>query len=788
MSKIKFKSIKNKMLFVSLFISSFVAIALIIMAYFFTSNSLTYVLDKQYEKNIKNYAYMIDTWLTEKTNEVSIYSRMDVFKKQNWNDASQFLKKELKSEKSVYEDFFISDINGKCKSIVSTDHDYKFSHYIIDITNRDYFTKAIKGQNVISNPLISKFDGEKLIVIASPIKDLKGDIVGVLGAAISLKSLSNIMDILNTNAETSNSVLVNGEGLVLTHFEDSAMMESNIRKESKYISKSFASAAEIILSGESGHVSNSNYKNLYYYSKIPCTNNWRIITEVSKNIVFNPVMKVTKELIVVGFGGILAAIIMSVLLADSISKPIIKLKEVFNIASLGDMSIRANINSDDEIGEAAKDFNKMMDKIGKMTYYDHLTCLPNKRFFNEILVSISNNNKATVVLIGIDELKPINDIYGYNSGDELLKQITNELKYIVNNKYTVSRVGEDEFAIILDDVEHKSEVVKFVKNILESLNKLWIIDRKKLYIKTSIGICMDTYKSSGAYDLMKNASIAMHYVKEKGGGTYEFYKEVMNENLSDRMITENSILSGIENNEFYLEFQPIMNIEKQKIIGVEALVRWQSSHKGLIKPDDFIHLAEKNGTIIQLGEWILKSACEQNMKWINCGCTPIIISVNISIVQLRQFGFMESVKRILKETGMDPKYLELEITESVLVCNENIEITLKKFKEMGISIALDDFGTGYSSLSYLNKFNFNTLKIDKSFVSSLGDNMNNKALISSILDIGHNLNMNVTAEGVETEEQLNFLKLKSCDKIQGYLFSPPTNARDIQNMLIGNKN
>ncbi|WDV45563.1 EAL domain-containing protein [Clostridiaceae bacterium M8S5] len=784
MKKVKLTSIKYKMIFVSLFIGSFVAIALMVMTYFKSSDKLTRLSIEHYEKNVNDYSFIIGTWFAEKINEVSMYSRVHAVKNKDYKQATIYLKKELSNYNCTYKNFFISDVNGKCRSFISANHKYDSVKGIQDISNKDYFIRAVNGEVVITSSLVSKIDGKKQIVIASPIKD-NDRIVGVLCGVISLRNLEKILEYLNTNADLTKIMIIDQDGLILIHSNSIDNMKYNIFEQSKDVSKELEEASHEIISGKSGYINVKDNKELYYYSLIPSTD-YKILFQASKDLIYKPAINMTNELVIIGLIGIIVTVLMSKFISNSISNPMIQLNNVIYKASLGDMSVRAEINTNDEIGQAAKGFNNMMDKIGEMTYYDHLTALPNKRFFNEALSNIYYNsseaNNAAVLLVGIDKLKSYYDTYGITFGDELLKQIAHQLKETANSKYMMARVSEEEFAVLLKNVINEDQIIKFAKNILGVLNKVWISDNKKLYINSNIGI---SYKCSDK--LLEYARIAMHFSRENGSCGYEFYKEKMNSILSDRVNTENSILSGIENGEFYLEFQPIIDVENHQMMGVEALTRWKSSHKGLIKPDEFIPLAEKNGTIIQLGEWILRNACIQNMKWAKKLNEPIMISVNISIIQLRQLDFINRVKNILRETGMDPKYLELEITESILVCNDDyIAKALLALRELGISVALDDFGTGYSSLSYLNKFNFNTLKIDKSFISNLSDNTNNKALITSILDIAHNLNINVTAEGVETEEQLNFLKLKNCDKIQGYYFSPPTHADDIYQLIIHN--
>jgi diguanylate cyclase (GGDEF)-like protein len=394
-----------------------------------------------------------------------------------------------------------------------------------------------------------------------------------------------------------------------------------------------------------------------------------------------------------------------------------------------------------------------------------------------------NKESIAVIFLDLDRFKIINDTLNHENGDFLLKKVAERLRKADDKRVTdflVYRLGGDEFTFILSSVT-KEETTIFVKRILNIFKKSFTLKDHELFVTSSLGISM--YPTDGDHPdaLIKNADIAMYSSKDSGRNSYSFFTQEMNDNYQKKMVLEKALRKALHSNELKLVYQPKMNIETNRIIGMEALVRWESSELGMISPAEFIPLAEETGIILPLGEWVLKSACLQNKAWQDMGYTPIPVSVNISLRQFYDGDFVESVMKILKETKLDARYLDLEITESISMANINSVIsTLNELRAMGITISIDDFGTGYSSLSYLKKFPINNLKIDRSFVRDITSNSENRSIVKTIISMANNLNLDVIAEGVETEEELKFLKSNGCMVVQGYLFSPPISAEEFE--------
>ncbi len=444
-------------------------------------------------------------------------------------------------------------------------------------------------------------------------------------------------------------------------------------------------------------------------------------------------------------------------------------------------------------------------KIFKLSHYDELTGLPNRTFFNEYVNNILEQAKRhgkyfSILTVDLDNFKRINDTYGLSTGDELLKLVagrllksirqgdcvTRELRiqHITQEPVSLARSDGDTFYLVLTEIQKLENVA----SVSERLQKLFLepfnIGGDNLYMSASIGISVYPNDGENAETLIKNANSALHFAKENGKNCYCYYTKNLQERASERLSLENHLHTAVEENHFNLYYQPKIHILKKEIVGFEALLRWDDPKLGQVPPMKFIPIAEDNGLIIPISEWILTEVCSQALSWQTAQVENFHIAVNISAHHFKSGSLIESVKRALAETNLNPTYLQLEVTEGTLM--EDVASStsiLNKLKRMGVSIALDDFGTGYSSLNYLKRFPIDVLKIDKSFISELEEDPNNKAIIGAIIDLAENLQLNVIAEGVETQQQLSFLLSHHCYEIQGYYFSKPLCAKDIEKFI-----
>ncbi len=428
-------------------------------------------------------------------------------------------------------------------------------------------------------------------------------------------------------------------------------------------------------------------------------------------------------------------------------------------------------------------------EMSHLAQHDILTNLPNRMLLKDrlgqaIVAAQRNGSRVAVLFLDLDGFKPINDSLGHGIGDKLLRSVAKRLLACVRTSDTVSRQGGDEFVILLSEIADAGDAGVKAEKILKAMVAPHHIDQNSLCITASIGV--STYPEDGldAEVLVKNADMAMYQAKEQGRNNFQFFEKGMNVLAVERHSIEASLRRALERNEFSLHYQPKVNLKTMEITGVEALIRWYHPERGLIGPPQFISIAEDTGLILPIGRWVLRESCRQVRAWQDAGLRLIGLSINISSVEFRSEGFLESVRTTLEETGLDPRLLELELTESVLM--QHIEFTapmLLKLKALGVRLAVDDFGTGYSSLSYLRQFPVDTLKVDQSFVHEISADTDDATIISAVINMGRILKHRVIAEGVETAPQFAFLRARGCEEGQGYYFGRPVSALQFAKLL-----
>lgn len=427
--------------------------------------------------------------------------------------------------------------------------------------------------------------------------------------------------------------------------------------------------------------------------------------------------------------------------------------------------------------------------INHMAFYDVLTDLPNRMLFSDrlgrSLYNARNNRELVAVLfLDLDRFKNVNDSLGHALGDELLRSVAEKLKSCLRECDTIARIGGDEFTIMLPMLKTIEEAEKISERLLGIMEAPFYCKGFQFNVTTSIGISIYPYDGDNVESLLKNADVALYRAKEKGRNNFQLYNDSMNASSVKISALKNNLRKALDRNEFTLHYQPQFNIETKEISGVEVLLRWNHPELGTVYPEDFIFLAEETGLIIQIDEWVLRNACKQSKAWQDMGYSPLKLAVNISSYQFQQHQLINLVEDVLKETGLEPALLELELTESMVMHNTQYALTiLNNLKEMGIFIALDDFGTGYSSLEYLKHFPIDTLKIDRSFIHNVATDTSNGIITSAIIQLAHSMKRDVVAEGVETPEEYEFLKKHGCNKIQGNLVGSPVSAEKFEALL-----
>jgi diguanylate cyclase (GGDEF)-like protein len=424
------------------------------------------------------------------------------------------------------------------------------------------------------------------------------------------------------------------------------------------------------------------------------------------------------------------------------------------------------------------------ERIHYLAHHDTLTALPNRfsletRLEQACLEARRRNGKLAVLFIDLDRFKVINDTLGHQIGDRLLIEVAKRLTTAVRESDTVARLGGDEFVIVLPDVNTPNDAAGVAAKIIEALAKPVIVGEQQLHTSPSIGISIYPIDGADADTIMRNADTAMYHAKALGRNNFQFYSAEMNRAASERLDIESRLRHALSRKEFELHYQPQLSADGTKVVGVEALLRWNPADGRGVPPTRFIPIAEETGMILEIGEWVLRTACQQLKTWLDAGVPPLRLAVNVSARQLRKQNFPDIVASALSESGLPAHLLELEITESAVMEEpEEARLILERLKKMGATLAIDDFGTGYSSLAYLKLFPIDSLKIDRSFVTDIGRHADDAAIAISTIALAHSLGINVIAEGVETDVQFDLLRANACNEFQGYLFSHPLAADD----------
>lgn len=437
-----------------------------------------------------------------------------------------------------------------------------------------------------------------------------------------------------------------------------------------------------------------------------------------------------------------------------------------------------------ELGEALlrTDLEAVQENLHRVTHFDGLTGLPNREHLFRHIGSMMSARDCpfAVFMIDLNRFRKITRSLGIQVGNKVLVELAERLRAVFCEDDFVARYGADRFVAVSLKIDQEAQAEAIAAVIHECLDRVFLTDSHELYVAASVGVSFYPRDGGGTEDLLENAESALYAAKAAGGRSFQTYKVAMDAPGKGRLAMESALYRALEKKEFLLHYQPQFDLYGTRMTGVEALVRWSPPESGMISPGAFIPILEETRLIVPVGEWILRTACAQNRQWQDAGLPPVRVAVNLSAIQFRQADLVQTVIKVLQETGLSPEYLELEITENIAVHNEEAVIAiLEELRAIGIQIAIDDFGTGYSSLSYLKRFPIDKLKIDQSFVRDYKEGTHDDGIVRAIIGMGHNLNLKVIAEGVETQQQADFLQRNGCDEVQGYFYGRPMAADDL---------
>lgn len=692
--------------------------------------------------------------------------------------------------------FYLYDVNGYFVSSSESDNNYgDWSEYMSTSVTDITATTIMKSSNI--NKDANSID------VVTPVY-VKGKIVGLVRANI---------------ASTYFGAFIpdDGQAFIMTSSGDYLFSSTGLSND-----KSLEEAAYNLFSSENAttkgylYTDSSTIKSIYGYYIIDDLNWIYLINQNGRR--FQEILTTLPIVLIITLAIItFIAIWISQILAHKYTDPIISLRNNMAEAAAGNLDLTSDIKSNDEFGDLSDKFNTMMSIISnnykeleqskkaleaselelkknyahieQLAYHDGLTGLYNRVAFMKYAHEVFHNdgstlNRHAIFFIDLDNFKNVNDTLGHDYGDLLLKQVSKELESYISDDDILARTGGDEFLILKTKFATNQELEQYAKHLVSIVNNPFNLDGEIAHISMSLGIAIFPSNGLTISELIKNADIAMYSAKSAGKNNYRFFSSYMEDDFNRRNDLADILAHVIERNEVYLQYQPQANVSDGKITGFEALMRIESDLVGFISPSEFIPIAEENGLINQLGEWALYEACNFNQALIRSGFGPLKVSVNVSTMQLKDDHLISIIKSIPEKTGMSLEYLEIEITESVLMNSlEHNLMLINQFKDLGISIALDDFGTGYSSFNYLTQIPIDTLKIDKSFIDGICSNEKDKCIADSIISLAHKMNISVVAEGVEDLDQLQILKDQFCDTLQGYLFSKPLKSNDFIDLL-----
>jgi diguanylate cyclase (GGDEF)-like protein len=661
-------------------------------------------------------------------------------------------------------------------------------------------------------PVIDYAEEEKIvkhptITMSVPIVN-DGEFIGCVTGAIDTNSLPGILS-LSSFGEGQYITIIDRDNNVIATTNPQISPIQKFMFSSNVVKNSLDRKTNLVVPKDNHFTASERWRNTYYMREVGLgyDKSWRLIIQVP----FKPYQEIMEEfyirIFIIMIIFILAALTAANLLTRGLTGPIRNLSQVttrltaklllgeeINWPSSGIFEVSSLINNFKQTANILTnkfiEVKKTKEQLESIVYHDSMTGLPNRiMFYNRLEEEIKKAREAgmkfAVMFLDLDRFKVVNDTLGHSWGDELLRLISERIFHCIHEDYLLARIGGDEFTLLMPNIGDDNEISEMAERIIGCLDKQLLLNNQEFHITVSIGIAVYPGHGDSVMALIKNADLAMYRAKENGKNNYKFFDSSMHDTLEDKLILENNLRRALEREEYILYYQPQLDLKTGKIIGMEALIRWNSLTLGMVSPAKFIPLLEETGLIIQVGEWVLRTACLQNKAWQDEGLIPVKVSVNLSAKQFQQRDLVERVETILKETGLEARWLELEITESITI--ENVDFTVKmlqSLKEMGVSVSLDDFGTGFSSLSYLKNFKIDTLKIDSSFVKDIQNGENDASIVSTIISLAKNMKLKVIAEGVETEKQMSFLKENGCDEIQGYIYSKPLPGNEIRGFLI----
>lgn len=682
-----------------------------------------------------------------------------------------------------------SQINPTYVNIAVVDTN-KLAYYtdgtIIDLHDRKYITETLKGNVTFSDVIVSRATQTSVIMVGVPIKD-NGYIKGALIAQLDADFLSDFADTRGYGID-GRAYIISSNGCLLSRPElekiDGIYYLSDLTEnDSRYIHLAEFVNENLINEDGCGKYKFENKTMLMGYASIKGTD-WKVYIGTNEEDALASLMGLRRILLHIVLITLAICIFLAWLFINHFSKSINELDELFAEGAKGNLAIRYTPRSNDELSRLGISFNRMIDKIKTLTQYDPLTSLKNQYVFEkdiEVLTQGEDSRFFSLIMISIDKFSLFNDTYGYEAGDYILKEVAKRIEQCLVSGSQLYRYKGDKFVILYTGSQDEAATAGLAKKVLNSLREKIRVNNKDIELNINIGtFCRN--ENNSKEDPIKAVTSAKNYAKFMGSNQVQEFDPIIYKKLYVMNELPADIVNSLNDNQFFLVYQPLYYLKDCKIAQVEALIRWKHPERGLLYPDQFIELAEQTGAIVNIDQWVIEAACKQLKTWKDNNRKPIVISVNISAKTFETEQFIPNLKMLLQKYELDPALLQFEITERVFIRNIEDSIDkLNELKRMGIHVALDDFGSGYSSLSYIVRLPIESIKIDKSFVQNINSSNEAKTIVATIINLCKALNLKVIAEGIEMENELKYLKYNECDIGQGYYFSKPVPINEIEN-------
>ncbi len=770
------KSIRNQML-IYLTMGAMAIFSIVILVLQWKLKELPAYIQQSYTEIVSARADEVDKEINNLLEQVQMLSQSPVIRSMDKEAIKDYLPHFLLAK---YRNMTVADLQGNAWSTVNDE---------FNIREQEQYQEIILNHKKyhISQPFYSPFTEQNnpVLIVSHEILGNDENPAGLINIVLELPFLNDIVSSLQLT-NSGYGWIVNGSGMIVAHKSSDLPVNHTL-----YDMIPNESSVEKIFANQSGFVEYVNEENkqmITFFRKIDTYTDWIFMISVPQKDLYTEIRYIQDLMFPMMLFTIVITLMFAYVYADSISKPIVQLTNVFRHASEGNFNIRIKEQYNNELAHAARGYNQMMDQIKHLTYRDITTDLYNYNgFILEVpykIGKIENQQlRYAVAIISIDDFKRINSMNGYRTGDEVLRQFSIRILSLVQDQGLVARFMGDEF-IILVHQNTLEDLRSFIDQLWNICNGRLEVEGNEFVLRTSIGASVHQRPETTSDEVIHQATVAKTIAKKNGGNRVLFYNDELNAMLLEEQQMEVELLQALDRDELYLMYQPIADVKTNKIVSAEALLRWNHPKYNHMSPLRFIQIAERNGLILEIGRRTLMEACMQNVKWHEAGFANLVVSVNVSAVQFEQPNFVEMVEEVVSQVGMDPKFLELEITESTSMDYVDDKLgKMKLLRDMGIRLSIDDFGTGYSSLSYFTQFPINTLKIDRSFVKDMEHNEQSKTIVTTIINMAQAIQVETIAEGVESLEQIQILRELGCNKIQGYCFSRPILPQDFEVLL-----